>query len=53
VKCYIERATDGALRCTVPLPDQRVVVAPGAALTLVTPQGPLVFQIDSARAISH
>jgi hypothetical protein len=52
VKCYIVRATDGALQCTVPLPDQRVVVAPGAALTLVTPQGALVFQIDSARAAS-
>jgi hypothetical protein len=52
VKCSILRAPDGSVRCTVPLPDQRVVVAPDAVLTLMTPQGPLVFQIGSARAPS-
>ena len=50
VKCSILRAPDGSARCTVPLPDQRVVVAPDAVLTLMTPRGPLVFQIASARA---
>jgi hypothetical protein len=50
VKCYIVRAPDGAIRCTVPLPDQHVVVAPGAMLTLAMPQGPVLFQIASAQA---
>jgi hypothetical protein len=49
VKCYIVRAQDGAVRCTVPLPDQPVVVAPDAVLMLTTPQGPVFFQINSAR----
>jgi hypothetical protein len=53
VKCYIVRAADGAVHCTVPLPDQRVVVAPDAVLMLAMPQGPVLFQITSARAISH
>jgi hypothetical protein len=50
VKCSIVRSPDGTIRCTVPLPDQHVVVAPDAVLTLATPQGPVVFQIASARA---
>lgn len=49
VKCTSRRTDDGAVRCFVPAPDP-VVVAPGALLTFVTPEGPLVFQIDSARA---
>jgi hypothetical protein len=50
VKCSIVRAPDGALRCTVPLPDQHVVVAPDAVLMLTVPHGPVLFQIASVRA---
>ncbi len=50
VKCAILRAQDGSVRCTIPLPDQHVVVAPDAVLLLMMPQGPVPFQIDSARA---
>lgn len=50
VSCESKRGTDGAIRCFVPLPDQAVVVAPDAVLTFAAPEGPLVFQISSARA---
>ena len=50
VKCSIQRAPDGSVRCTVPLPDQHVVVAPDAVFLLAMPQGPVVFQIASASA---
>jgi len=50
VKCAVQRAPDGSVRCTVPLPDQHVVVAPDAVLLLSLPQGPVLFQIAAARA---
>ena len=50
VGCAPTRGTDGEVRCVVPMPDQSIVVAPDALLTFVTPSGPLVFQIASARA---
>jgi len=50
VKCYAVRAEDGTARCVVPTADERVAVAPDALLTLSTPQGPVLFQIASARA---
>ena len=50
VKCYSVRTEDGTARCVVPMADQRVAVAPDALLALPTPQGPVLFQIASARA---
>ena len=50
VKCATVRTPDGVARCTIPGPDRPVVVAPDALLTLVTPHGPLLFQMVTARA---
>jgi len=50
VKCSTVPDRDGTAHCTVPGPDQPIVVAPGALLTWTTAYGPLVFQITSARA---
>jgi hypothetical protein len=50
VKCSTVPSPDGTARCTVPGPDQSIVVAPGALLTWTTGYGPVVFQIASARA---
>jgi hypothetical protein len=50
LKCYSVRGPDGTARCMVPGVDEPVAVAPDALLTLSTPQGPLLFQIATARA---
>jgi len=50
VKCYSVRAADGTVRCMVPASDEPVAVAPDALLTFSTPDGPVLFQIASARA---
>ena len=50
VRCRSVRAPDGTARCMVPGVDEPVAVAPDAFLTLPTPQGPLLFQIGTARA---
>ena len=50
VACESKRGADGAIRCVVPALDQPIVVAPDAVLTFAMPDGPLVFQIASARA---
>jgi len=50
IRCATRRAPDGAVRCSVPNPDQPVIVAPDALLTFSTATGPAVFQIASARA---
>ena len=47
---YLVRATDGTPRCMVPGVDQSVAVAPDALIVLPTPQGPVLFQVASARA---
>lgn len=51
IRCHTTRGPDGFARCTVPLPDQPVVVAPDAMLTLTTASGPVFFQITSARPL--
>ena len=50
VTCHSVRGPDGTARCMVPGVDEPVAVAPDALLTLSTPQGPLLFQIATARA---
>ena len=50
VKCYSVREPDGTARCVVPTADERIAVAPDALLVWSTPQGPVLFQIASARA---
>jgi len=50
IRCSTIRASDGAVRCMFPGPDQPVMVAPAAMLTLPTNAGPVLFQIATARA---
>jgi hypothetical protein len=50
IRCATVRAADGVARCIVSGPDRQVVVAPDALLTLETPNGPVLFQMVSARA---
>jgi len=50
IRCATVRAPDGTVRCSVPGPDQPVVVGPDALLTFSTAAGPAVFQVDGARA---
>ena len=53
VGCYTIKGADGMPRCAVQSGDDRVVVAPGALLTWPGPEGPLLFQIHSARPSRH
>ena len=46
VKCFTVVAPDGALKCVVPGPVQQADVAPGSTLSLASPTGWTVFQID-------
>jgi hypothetical protein len=50
IKCSSLRLTAGAASCMFPGPDQPVVVGPAVMLTLPTSQGPVLFQIATARA---
>ena len=50
IRCATVRAPDGTVRCSMPGPDQPVVVGPDALLTFSTAAGPAVFQVASARA---
>jgi hypothetical protein len=50
IRCATVGSPDGAVRCSVPDPDQPVVVGPDALLTFAMTAGPAVFQITGARA---
>jgi len=49
VKCAVFQHADGSLRCAVSGPIQRAEVAPGSALSLATPNGWALFQIEQVR----
>jgi hypothetical protein len=53
VKCYTARRPEGTVQCIVPSGSgsaDQTVVAPDALLTLLSPSGPIGFQIAAVRA---
>jgi Domain of unknown function (DUF4330) len=52
VRCFIESAPDGALRCMVPGPQHAAPVAPHVNITLPGPEGWVSYQIASIAANS-
>jgi hypothetical protein len=52
VKCSVVAGADGSLRCSFAGSAQPAEVAPGSALSLATPNGWAMFQIDQVRTAS-
>ncbi len=50
IQCTTVRGPDAIARCSYQGPDQQVIVAPDALITVLTPDGPVLFQIDTARS---